>query len=106
MDKEDILSGICADIVSLKRLAPCLAKLRAAPKGVWLELSRVCSEDEALLQELDKLGTDAAATYATWLPFPDSVYGPGFIAIVFFCESLHWHSLALFNTNHARLAVE
>ena len=106
MDKEDVLSGICADIVALKRLEPCLAKLRAAPKGVWQELSRVCSDDEALLQELEKLGTDGAATYATWLPFPDSVYGPSYITIMFFCESLHWYSLALFNSQSVGPAVE
>lgn len=84
MDKEDILGGICGDIVALRRLEPCLAKLRAGPKGVWQELRRVCAEDEAALRELEKVGTDADATYATWLPFPDSVYGTGFITIIFF----------------------
>lgn len=106
MDKEDILGGICGDIVALRRLEPCLAKLRAGPKGVWQELRRVCAEDEAALRELEKVGTDADATYATWLPFPDSVYGTGFITIIFFCESLHWHSRALFNTKGVGPVVE
>jgi hypothetical protein len=94
------LSNIVADIASEKRYEDVLRKLFAESSGKWLIFSSLCQAHSAILERLEELENEYQDKIrVTWLEYPESVYGLGYVTIIFFFEALNWKSLILYNKN-------
>lgn len=90
MTAEDVLSNLCADLVSEKRFEPALAHLfRDRAVGEWVPLVDLYRRAGAPTGDL------RPATCAMWLPVPS---GDPDSALVYFCdEELMWSTTAFYN---------
>jgi hypothetical protein len=88
-DEADVLSNLCVDLVSLRRLEPGLDHLfrRQAP-GRWVAVSELYEKagqpDQAIKPQLA----------AAWLPSPGD---PDYAVILFFDDTTKWSLTADYN---------
>jgi len=103
MNIEEVLSDIGADLVSEEKCRPFLERLLSERAAAWVDLTsllRGLGEVEERLRLA--LSDQDGPVRVTWLDYPESAYGEGYCAIVFFHEALHWSSVALYNANLIR----
>jgi hypothetical protein len=89
MDETDLLSNLCADLVSLRRLEPGLGMLFREPKGSWVPVRELYSHagqpDESIKENL----------VAAWLPSPTD---PNYSILVFLDDESKWSMTADYNS--------
>ena len=98
MSIEDKLSDLAADLVSVKSHEPILKCLFASPEGKWLALADLCNSDNHLKVRTGEIESETSTrVLVSWISYPESSYGPGYGTIIFFVESIHWGTIALYN---------
>ncbi len=99
LEVEDKLSCISADMVSLRKYSACMERLFALPSGQWVELIHLFFGIGEIEQRLQGLAAKISGVpRVSWSDYPDSVYGPGYRVVVFFCDDPFWSNVALYNT--------
>ncbi len=104
MNIESRLTDIAADMLTESH--GFLERLLLSKEGKWLTASILCkgldflssiSENKAE-KELELLENEAEGVLlVTWLSYPETAYGEGYCIIIFFVESIHWSTIAVFN---------
>jgi hypothetical protein len=97
VDERGLLDDVSADLVQQERHEGILRKLFARQSGQWQPLEELCRGHAAAIALIAKLGDISGSVMVTWLDYPDSANGDGFAVVVFFEESLLWHTIALCN---------
>lgn len=88
-DKTDLMSNICTDLVSLRRLEPgVIHLLRDRKPGAWTHVRDLYERAE---EESTSMTTDLLAA---WLPSPND---PDYAVIVFFDDETKWSLTAEYN---------
>jgi hypothetical protein len=99
LEGEDELSCISADMVSFRKYSTYMDRLFALPSGQWVELTHLFFGIGEIEQRLQGLAARISGGPRTsWSDYPDSVYGPGYRVVVFFCDGPLWSNVALYNT--------
>ena len=95
----DVLADALVDLVTVEEATPFLRRLFSLRQGVWEELPALCIDMPEEVSRIAELTAAAGpgVVYAVWLDYPPSAYGSGYCAIIFFLESAHWSTLALYN---------
>jgi hypothetical protein len=97
MTLEDHLSDVTADLLSAKGNETFLRQLFSAKAGTWSLVLPICQEMRELARRLQQLEVDAEARlFVSWLEYPGGIV-EDFATVVFFMESLDWHTVAVFN---------
>lgn len=88
-DEPDVLSNLCADLVSLRKLEPGLVYLfhQKAP-GSWVSVRELYSQ----AGEADQVIKDQLA--AAWLPSP---HDPNYAVVLFYDDATKWSLTADYN---------
>jgi hypothetical protein len=95
---EDQLSFITTNFVQSED--EVVRKLLFSNEGEWQDFATLCEPVESLRQPLLKLSqTEPSTKYidVTWLSYLPSGHGKGYCLIIFFCESLYWYQVAIYN---------
>lgn len=93
---EEELEDFAADFVSDKHSDSRLRHLFEQASGEWFAAKQFCDEETAMTR-LSTLEESADGTLrVAWLAHPEA-YDEGFVTVLFFVDSLFWHTLAIYN---------
>lgn len=82
----DIMSNVCTDLVSLRRMEPAISHLlRDHPAGVWVPVADLYAQTEV------SSPTVSGELQAAWLPAPQNA---NYAVIVFFDDESKWSMTA------------
>jgi hypothetical protein len=89
-DAEDLLSDLCADLVSLRRHEAFPRYLLTERKSrTWLRVGRTCARLGV------EIGEVSPSLFAKWLPPPSG--NADYAVILFYDEDSGWSTTALYN---------
>jgi hypothetical protein len=98
MSIEDELSDFAADLIGEAHNESFIRHLFALTPGTWSSVRTICRQAQLLTKRLDDLEATADGELrVVWMDYPESSYGEGYCVILFFQESIHWSSVALYN---------
>lgn len=94
---EDLLSSVCADLLSERRFEPFVHQLFASQQGQWRTVAECCCD----LPELPRNAADLFADHAeslvvTHLPWPEAA-STGYELILFVHHGELWSTIAAYN---------
>jgi hypothetical protein len=94
---EDMLSSVCADLLSERRFEPFVRRLFASPSGSWQSVAECCNGLPALPSLASELfAAHAEALVVTYLPWPDPD-SSGNVLVLFVHSGELWSTIAAYN---------
>lgn len=94
---EDLLSSVCADLLSERQFELFVSRLFASPLGIWQTVAECCCGLPELPRHAAKLFADhAAALVVTHLPWPEPD-SPGYALVLFVHSGELWSTIAAYN---------
>lgn len=94
----ELLADSIADILSDKKWALFMQPLFAQSQGLWVDVLSVCDELNINHSNFEQIEESLPSPlFATWLPFPESVYGEEYCVVIFFVEEIPWSKAVIYN---------